>query len=88
MTPLSKLRKINALIVSLVCVFIFASCVNEDNQLGLDLVKTSGGMDILQAPDGIQPHWDGRFLQDNLLQGSLLQPIPDNRHTKRKPLYR
>lgn len=66
MTPLSKLRKINALIVSLVCVFIFASCINEDNQLGLDLVKTSGGMDILQAPDGIVRLNSAVFKTDSL----------------------
>ena len=53
MIPLLKLRKIKCVFYTLLIAFFFVACVNEDNQLGLDLVKTSGGMDVLSSGDNI-----------------------------------
>ena len=63
MTPLLRLKKISlallqtktlSKVVIACCLAIgLASCVNEDNQLGLDLVQTNGGLDVLHSPDNI-----------------------------------
>ncbi len=63
MTPLLKLRKISlslfktrtlsSVIITCCLAIGFLSCVNEDNQLGLDLVQTNGGLDVLVSPDNI-----------------------------------
>ncbi|MBR1626889.1 MAG: DUF4270 family protein [Bacteroidales bacterium] len=39
-------------VVVLICTLCI-SCVNEDNQLGLNLVKSNGGLDVLHSPDNI-----------------------------------
>lgn len=49
----SNLTKIKYLLLIAIVVFSFSSCVNEDEQLGLSLVKSNGGMDILHSPDGL-----------------------------------
>lgn len=47
------IKKLNILIIFLIGILSLTSCVNEDKQLGLDLVKSNGGMDILSADGNI-----------------------------------
>ncbi|MGP1514729.1 MAG: DUF4270 family protein [Bacteroidales bacterium] len=63
----SKLRKINCLINIFFVSFAFFSCVNEDSQLGLDLVKTSGGMDVLHSNENIVSVKTVTFKMDSLV---------------------
>ena len=75
----TKKKLIIAYSAMIAMVLVFTSCVDENNQIGLNFVKSSGGMDVLSANDhntqlSAKTYYSGDSLEtakyDNFVLGS------------------